>query len=747
MKKHGWMRFLCLLTALCLLCGCALGEAADEPKAEENETFETLPARYVMSMTDMDGTLLVVGENTLYRSVEGGWQKVPFKTESYMSFHNGRMDWDGGKLYCIDQGYSYEDGSTTGVQLYAYTIEDGAITGSEQLTKEGIETSPDSWVDVRGLTVMGDSAYALVHDDVSTPDWNTNELYRITLADGTVKKLYTGSISEVTAMGDGKLIGVYSDRRSSSMEVNMPTLVSIDAESGEMATLATLPDYSMGGLIYDGGYAYLMNDSELMRYGPEFGEPEVCAYLTPGYGRENANVAMIDGRYYYYDNSSNESEMTSVTTDPALLPAHPLRVAGYSDDLIHAFCKAHPEVPVTLAERSYTVSDLVQEMVSGGNGADVYTMYTGNNVFSALRDKGYCYDLSGNKTIADAIARMYPQVTAPLCKDGKIFAVPYSVQVQSMGYYPKGFEAVGLTEEDVPRNMREMLAFMKRWDAEFAEEYPDVRLFDAPISLYEQLFQMIFSMQVALCESQGQDVTFNTPLVRELLTELEAMKPMLTAMEPEPDADGSISISYGGEDKMLFSTWSSASLQRYGDDSEPLVLSMDESTAPALSTSMNLYFLNPSSDNVDAAMTFLMYIVENMDAADKLNLYPDYNEPCESRYYQENLEEMEKSLAMMEESAAGIDEANRADWESNLAEYRSYIETYKENERWDITAEEIASYRERAQYMIVPTTNVFSGTDNEASKLMERYMDGQIGTEQFIREIDRIVQMIQMEAM
>ncbi len=746
MKKHGWMRFLCLLAALCLVCGCALGEATDEPEAKENETFEKLPARYVMSMTDMDGTLLVVGENTLYRSVEGGWQEVTFKDESYMSF-SGRMDWDGGKLYCVDQAYSMEDDSTKGVQLYAYTLEDGVITGCEQLTDEGIETSPDSWVDIRGLTVMGDSAYVLVHDDASTPDWNTNELYRITLADGTVKKLYTGSISEVTAMGDGKLIGVYFDRRSNGTEANMPTLVSIDAESGEMATLVTLPDYSMGGLICDGGYAYLMNDSELMRYGPEFGEPEVCAYLTPGYGRENANVAMVDGRYYYYDNSGNESEILSVTTDPALLPTHPLRVAGYSEDIIRAFCKAHPEVPVTLVERSYTASDLTQEMVSGGNGADVYSMYTGTSTFSALRDKGYCYDLSGNKTIADAIARMYPQLSEPLCKDGKIFAVPYSVQVQSMGYYPKGFETVGLTEEDVPRNMREMLAFMKRWDAEFAEEYPDVKLFDAPISLHSQLFQMIFSMQIALCEAQGTEVTFNTPLVRELLTELDTMKPMLEAMEPEPEADGSISISYSGEDKMLFSTWSSASLERYRDESEPLVLSMDENTAPALSASMNLYFINPSSDNVDAAMTFLSFVVENMDAAAKLNLYPDYNEPCESLYYQQNLEEMKKSLAMMEESAAGIDEADKAEWESNIAEYRSYIETFEENERWDISAEQIASYRERAQYIIVPTTNVFTGTDNEASKLMERYTDGQINAEQFIREIDRIVQMIQMEAM
>lgn len=747
MKKHGWKRFLCLLAALCLLCGCALGEAADEPQAKENETFEKLPARYVMAMTATNDTLLVVGENTLYKAVEGGWQEVP-GVDSTMSL-SGRIDWDGGKLYSMAQEYDPEAGGTTGLLLYASTMEDGAITGCEKVTEEGIETNPDSWVDIRGLCVTGDSAYALVHDDGSTPDWYTNELYRITLSDGTVKKLYTGSLTEMTAMGDGKMVGVYFDQRSGGTEANMPTLVSIDAESGEIETLATLPEYSMGGLIYDaaGGYVYLMSDSKLMRYGPEFGEPEVCAYLTPGYGRENAYVAMVDGLYYYYDNSGNESEILSVTTDPALLPTHPLRVTGYSDDIIRAFCKAHPEIPVTLTERSYNVSDLTQEMVSGGNGADVYSMYTGSSTFSALRDKGYCYDLSGNKTIADAIARMYPQLSAPLCKDGKIFAVPYSMHVQSLGYFPKGFEAVGLTEEDVPRNMREMLAFMKRWDAEFAEEYPDVRLFDAPISLHNQLFQMIFSMQTVLCESQGQTVTFNTPLVRELLTELDTIKPMLEAMEPEPEADGSINISYSGEDKILFSTWSSASLERYRDESEPLVLSMDENTAPVLSASMNLYFINPGSDNLDAALTFLSFVVENMDAAAKLNFYPNYNEPCESRYYQQNLEEMKKSLAMMEESAAGIDEADKAEWESNIAEYRSYIETFEENERWDITAEQIASYRERAQYILVPMTNVFTGTDKEATKLVERYTEGQISAEEFIRKFDEKVQMMLLEAM
>ncbi len=742
MKKNGWNRFLCLLTALCLLWGCALGEA----EAPENEIYETLPARYVQAMTSTDDGLLVIGDSA-YRTVEGGWQRVTDKDGSD-ALSGSRIDWDGGKLYSAGQSYGMEDGASASLQLYAYTMEDGVVTSSEQVTETGIEVSPDAWVDTRDLAVTGDGAYLLVHDDVSMPDWETNELYRIALADGAVKKIYTGPLGEIAAMGDGKLIGVYNESWTGG-ERSMPTLVTVDTESGELTTLAELPEYSMGGLVYDseGGYTYLMGDSELVRFGPEFGEPEQCAYLMPGYGRQNASVALWNGLYYYYDGNGSESGVIGVTTDPALLPTHPLRLAGYSDDIIRAFCKAHPEVPVTMVDRSYNASDLTQEMVSGGNGADVYTMTTGSDIFFALRDKGYCYDLSENTAIVDATARMYPQLSAPLQKDGKIFAVPSRMQMQSMGYYPKGFEAVGLTEEDVPRNMREMLAFIKRWDAEFAEEYPDVRLFDAPLSLYDQLFQMVFTMQVAHCEAEGTPVTFNTPLVRELLTELEGMKPLLQAMEPEPEADGSITISYGGDDKMLFSTWSGAALDRYSGDSKPLILSLDENTAPALSATLELYFVNPGSDNKDAAMTFLTFVVENLDEAEKLNLYPDYNEPCENSYYRQNLAEMKQSLADMEKGAEMVPEEDKAEWESSLADYRSYIERYEQEERWDITEEQIASYRERAQYMVVPTTNVFTGTNNEASKLVQRYLDGQIGLEQFIREIDRIVQMIQMEAM
>ena len=87
--------------------------------------------------------------------------------------------------------------------------------------------------------------------------------------------------------------------------------------------------------------------------------------------------------------------------------------------------------------------------------------------------------------------------------------------------------------------------------------------------------------------------------------------------------------------------------------------------------------------------------------------------------------------------------------------WQAYIRVMREEladteaRRWAVSEEDIAAYRELAPQLIVADSADFlsSSTDgaNEASKLMQRYMDEQIGAEQFIRELDRIIQMMQME--
>ena len=61
------------------------------------------------------------------------------------------------------------------------------------------------------------------------------------------------------------------------------------------------------------------------------------------------------------------------------------------------------------------------------------------------------------------------------------------------------------------------------------------------------------------------------------------------------------------------------------------------------------------------------------------------------------------------------------------------------------TTEDIRLYDSQVENVRIIESTVFYGDDNEASTLVNRYMDGNITVDQFVRELTRIVQMMIME--
>lgn len=177
-------------------------------------------------------------------------------------------------------------------------------------------------------------------------------------------------------------------------------------------------------------------------------------------------------------------------------------------------------------------------------------------------------------------------------------------------------------------------------------------------------------------------------------------------------------------------------------------LSLTDGSEPYISTNMAVSFVNPNSPNLDLAILCLEFYAEHMSLDEQIAMLPDVNEPMEYMYYQQNLESIQESIASMEAALAEADEADKAMYEENLTWMREELAD-TEARRWAVSEEDIAAYRELAPQLIVADSADFlsSSTDgaNEASKLMQRYMDEQIGAEQFIRELDRIIQMMQME--
>ena len=93
---------------------------------------------------------------------------------------------------------------------------------------------------------------------------------------------------------------------------------------------------------------------------------------------------------------------------------------------------------------------------------------------------------------------------------------------------------------------------------------------------------------------------------------------------------------------------------------------------------------------------------------------------------------------------ADAPEEDRAMYEENLQYAREELQRMEET-RWAIDKEDIAVYRNLASALVVPTSNPFYGTSPQMTSLLQRFSDGQLSADQFVKEFSRIYQMIEME--
>lgn len=111
---------------------------------------------------------------------------------------------------------------------------------------------------------------------------------------------------------------------------------------------------------------------------------------------------------------------------------------------------------------------------------------------------------------------------------------------------------------------------------------------------------------------------------------------------------------------------------------------------------------------------------------------------------------MEKAMERLEAQLAEAPEAEKKDYQMMIDEQKAWNEEYKATERWEISAEAIARYDEQiVPHMYVKKPTFLGGTQDSVSPelrtLMDRYQAGQIKLEQFIRDADNKIMMMQME--
>lgn len=194
----------------------------------------------------------------------------------------------------------------------------------------------------------------------------------------------------------------------------------------------------------------------------------------------------------------------------------------------------------------------------------------------------------------------------------------------------------------------------------------------------------------------------------------------------------------------------------------------DDGTGHVNSFSLDYFIINPHSENQEAAVTFLEYLCNHMDTVTAYQCYPDENTPVETEGNREEILEIQEQIdgltAFIEQDRKRIEMAteslmNAADGSEDYDFYKEYLSELqitletRENSLADwinqkaeleenlyvYAAEDIAEYREVAQYMKLQNSWIVWEMSNELDieGMFEKYFDGYASLQQTLSEIDK----------
>lgn len=620
----------------------------------------------------------------------------------------------------------------------------------------------DIYVSFESLYATSDKAYVLVYTSLSSV-YGLNTLYELNYADGSVRRVTEDYLSAIVPLDSENLLGYYSRRYVDEQEP-MVALVEVDRQTGLTQTLCELdPEltYSRFALTKD---ALIFNDgSRVLRVTAPYDTLETIAYLPPSYVYNNMPGQLFGNTYYTYNYSTG---LTTVDIT-APLPATVLRVDedvswGTTGDLIRQYAKEHPEVGIVYASTSAMSAPEYTQHMQSDDALDIYSFNLPNVAFNSLRDKGYIADLSASGDLMQVMQEMFPVVTDKLLLDGHLYGVPVSLSASTWAINTSVLEAVGLSAEDVPTTYLELLTLIDDWISSYEEDYPEFQLMDYPYSLDYQLFSYLPYAQINACEAEGRMLTFTDDDFIACLKKLEEMRPRLQEYEDRwseeqsttTDAVYFIGGSYGTSSSSyerktsLFNDYYSldiAASYSYGDDDSnilPLFPSLTKGKTGYVVGTLQILSVNRASKNADAAQKLLTYVMNNRDDYDKSLYSPVYTDNIEDETYEETKQNYEAYLVQLQEEMAKADESDKRDFEETIEFFQQKIENLSP---WLYTTESILAYHSQMEHFRVMDATAFSGDNTEISTLLLRFLDGNMDTDQFVRELTRIVQMIMME--
>lgn len=775
----------CLLLAAVLAAGCACAAGAEG----ENETLLLLTdedggwgSGSLQSVNVADGkvylfvsgltetvqvTDLASGQTESYdltemqeQLAEGATQEAGEETPETGAEALAEMNdlvccfpWKGG-IYAVVNHTEYSNTQSTvdGGHVRRIRLEDGkGILGEEDELRldwtEMTETA-GSWTNSRyisGSEAFGDRLYATAYSD--TGDQN---LIIFDLTTGEMTERMIPDLSDFTVTADGTILTLQYRWGEESEQI----LSRYDPESEETEELVRFRmddggSVSALAVSEDGNTLYFVRNGEIFEAPGRDLSQARAVNASPCSNAQSFAPLLPDGRMLIW---SGEGAFLR-STDPSRRANVTLRLRPYSwgrslDNASNAFAAEHPEIEL-VREDYGDESTLLQAMMNQDGTVDVYVMARNSSAFSALYDRGFLADLSGDAGLTDRIGKIYPHLAECLYRDGKLVAVPAAVSGDGIGLSAEVLTKMGLTEADLPRTWDQFFDFLGELPSRMeGTNFRAFELYTDRTELKRDLLNGILN-QYALCHP---DEPFLSDTALHLLERINQIDCDALGILTEEDMDrmneeGAFE-AMGGMKEALMNTYTDYALSEYSTN-VPLILALGEDEEAALPLTVTVAFVNPYSAHAAEAQLFLETVMDHLNASTRYALRPDLNEPLRYPTHEEQKKNLEKWLNVARKNVEEADEEQKASWEEIITEFEKELAEFDEK-NWLISPDAIAHYRQRAEHLRPAGWDYFSLllSAEGGDQFMERqtgFLEGSLPARELLSFMDKKIQMMRLE--
>ena len=768
-------KILALILAACLMMGaaCALASVGNVTIAISGQNgFDDT----ISSMMVWGNRLLLAGFNNLYAWDSETRELVQVEGYDKLASRLTGNDGEPPVLELEDNEYCYLDsdiyivndkmyrranvgdgeGNTTSLLVEIVIADDGALSfgdiidlGDALCVTEEYDGQTYSYVrSLNNPCAVGNTLYGLSYD-------TEMEMFALDLDSGTVDTMALDTDYEIQSLSpytEGKLLMIGCNYNVDPIET---VLLIYDTETEEITELGIMPskDYETPtSICYDAARSkvyYVLSGSvwrmDISDSG--FGTPEEFGDMPINSYSNSNSPAVLMGDWYVV--SSYDGVVgRDVTLDK--LPAQRLRISngGYvscTQTAYYAFTDKHPEYMVSISDSSEE-DTLLQSMMNRDSSVDIFTISSTSSVLSALRSRGYLAELNSSEKLMKEIGTLYPFIQDFCMKDGNLYLLPIDGFAYTLTIDTKTLtEKLGYTESDIPTSWKqffELLADIA--DNRKLEDVPEVSISNLGSTrddFRSQLFTMMLNNYNTWLEQDDANLSKGTPVLLELCAAFEKVDWDNLGLPEEYDSE-SWTI-YSDKTATLFGT-NNVSASNYisaeGDELS-IPLSVVDGEEPVIDMTMTVAFVNPFSENRDAAVEYLEDMWDCIDRTDKLNMDPNDNEPVINRYYETNLKNIQNSIDESKKSLEKMtDEEARESLQSDIASMEEWLKEYEQSGKYDVTPEQIARYREAADQLVVARSNIYDSYDQ-----VSQYLDGVITANQFATQMEKTLQMQRLE--